>query len=190
MSHPWLFSHALSPRALPLLHPPFLPQNENTQYIPHISKLHWLTSCAIKNHSGVKTCRVAGNPRTTTPTSSGNPDCGEKGRPRDDETAPIGSAGTPPRGGRTSARARGTGYGTEHPNRAAPGQGGVDSRLAALMRETDRNQVGTEQNEFSETPIGCDGRGHLHDSDGSKAFETTIAGLGSSRRRTIRRILS
>ena len=31
----------------------------NTQYIPHISKLLRLTSCAIKNHSGVKTCRVA-----------------------------------------------------------------------------------------------------------------------------------
>ena len=27
--------------------------------IPHISKLPRLTSCAIKNHSGVKTCRVA-----------------------------------------------------------------------------------------------------------------------------------
>ena len=28
-------------------------------YIPHISKLTRLTSCAIKNHSGVKTCGVA-----------------------------------------------------------------------------------------------------------------------------------
>ena len=33
--------------------------NENTQNIPHISKLLRLTRCAIKNHSGVKTCRVA-----------------------------------------------------------------------------------------------------------------------------------
>ena len=38
---------------------PILPHNENTQYIPHISKLPQSTSCAIKNHSGVKTCRVA-----------------------------------------------------------------------------------------------------------------------------------
>ena len=30
-----------------------------TQYIMHISKLSQSTSCAIKNHSGVKTCRVA-----------------------------------------------------------------------------------------------------------------------------------
>ena len=36
-----------------------LPHNENTQYIPHISKITQSTSCAIKNHSGVKTCRVA-----------------------------------------------------------------------------------------------------------------------------------
>ena len=65
-------------------------------------------------------------------------------------------------------------------------QGGVDSRPAALVRETDRNgngavrgvcsgcagrrdgRVGTEQSEFPETPTGSDGRGHLHDSDGSK----------------------
>ena len=31
----------------------------NTPYIPHISKLPQSTSCAIENHSGVKTCRVA-----------------------------------------------------------------------------------------------------------------------------------
>ena len=45
--------------ALPLLHVLYLPQNENTQNIPHISKLPQATSCAFKNHSGVKTCRVA-----------------------------------------------------------------------------------------------------------------------------------
>ena len=62
----------LSPRALHLLHSLFLLRHkntqhnrysksntENTQYIPHISKLPQSTSCAIKNHSGVKTCRVA-----------------------------------------------------------------------------------------------------------------------------------
>ena len=50
----------LSPRAsLLLLLRPFLPHTENTQYITHISKLRQSTSCAIKNHSGVKTCRVA-----------------------------------------------------------------------------------------------------------------------------------
>ena len=36
-----------------------LPHYENTQYVPHISKITQSTSCAIKNHSGVKTCRVA-----------------------------------------------------------------------------------------------------------------------------------
>ena len=51
----------------------------------------------------------------------------------------------------------------------APSQGGVDSIPAALMRETDRNQIGTEQ---KETSIGFDGREHLHDSDGSKTFGT------------------
>ena len=39
---------------------------------PHISKLTQSTSGAIKNHSGVKTCRVAEIPRTTTPTARGN----------------------------------------------------------------------------------------------------------------------
>ena len=33
--------------------------SESTQYITHISKLSQSTSCAIKNHSGGKTCRVA-----------------------------------------------------------------------------------------------------------------------------------
>ena len=33
--------------------------SENTQYITHISKLPRSTSCAINNHSGVKTCRAA-----------------------------------------------------------------------------------------------------------------------------------
>ena len=37
-------------------------------YITHISKLPQLTSCAIKNHSFVKTLQSGGNPRTTTPT--------------------------------------------------------------------------------------------------------------------------
>ena len=94
------------------------------------------------------------------------------------------------RGGRTSARAKGTGYGTEHPNQPAPGQGGVDSRSATLIRGTDQNRIGTEQNEFPETPTGFEGRGHLHDSDGSKTLKTIFAVLGPSRGRTTRRILS
>ena len=49
----------LPPLPLPLLHLPIQPHNENTQYIPHISKLTQSTSSAIKNQSGVKTCRVA-----------------------------------------------------------------------------------------------------------------------------------
>ena len=62
----------LSPRALHLPHSPFLlrhhntqqdrynkSNSENTRYIPHISKLPQSTSCAIENHSGVQTCRVA-----------------------------------------------------------------------------------------------------------------------------------
>ena len=49
-----------------MCHPPhlhfLLPRHKNTkntQYITHISKLSQSTSCVIKNHSGVKTCRVA-----------------------------------------------------------------------------------------------------------------------------------
>ena len=49
------------------------------------------------------------------------------------------------------------------------------------MRETDRNRIGTEQNEFLETPIGFDGRENLHDSDGSKTLKTIFAVLGPSR---------
>ena len=41
--------------------------SKNTQYIMLISMLSQPTSSAIKNHSGVKTCR-GGNPRNTTPT--------------------------------------------------------------------------------------------------------------------------
>ena len=112
---------------------------------------------------------------------SGNPDVGETVRRQDGRTAPIGSAGTPTRGGRTSARPKGTSYGMEHPNQLAQGQGGVRWRLDAWLRETDRHWIGTEQNEFAETPTGFDGRGHLHDSDGSKTLKTLFAVLGSSR---------
>ena len=63
----------LSPRALHLPHSLFLAprhkntqhnrhnmiNSENTQYIMHIPNLPQWTSCAIKNHSGLKTCRVA-----------------------------------------------------------------------------------------------------------------------------------
>ena len=44
---------------------------------------------------------------------SGSADFVQKGRPQEGGTAPIGSAGTPTRGG---ARSKGTDYGTEHPN--------------------------------------------------------------------------
>ena len=113
----------------------------------------------------------------------------KKGRPRAEEKAPIGSAGTPTRK-RTSVQAKETGYGTERPNRSVPGQRGVDSRLAAWMRETERNRIGTEQSEFQGTPIAFDERGHLHDSDGSKTLKTILIVLGSSKGRTTRRIQS
>ena len=51
-------------------------------------------------------------------TVSGNPVLGFEGPPRDDETPPIGSAGTPTRKRRTSIQAKETGYGTERPNRS------------------------------------------------------------------------
>ena len=101
--------------------------------------------------------------------ASGNPDFGKKGWPQDGGTASIGSASSPTRGGRPSARATGTSNGTEHASRPAPGQGGVHSRLAVLKRETDRTRIGTEQ---SETPIG---------SDGSETLKTIFAVWGSSR---------
>ena len=63
MSHPLLLSH----HSLFLLPPHKNTQHnrdkkiisKNTQYIMHISMLSQSTSSAIKNHSGVKTCRVA-----------------------------------------------------------------------------------------------------------------------------------
>ena len=98
------------------------------------------------------------------------------GRARDSGTAPICFAGTPPRGGRTSARAeetiatwleeipsrrdQGTGSGTEHlhlwTRREAPDQGGVDPRPVALVRETDRNRNGAARSM-------CGGRADHHD---------------------------
>ena len=70
MSHTWLFSHALSSMSTSSFHLPIQPHNKNAQYIHHISKLIQSTSCAIKNHSGVKTCRMAENSRTTTHTET------------------------------------------------------------------------------------------------------------------------
>ena len=60
MSHPWLSSHAPFSMSTSSS-PPTCPntQREHTQYIPHISKITQSTSCAIKNHCGVKTCRLA-----------------------------------------------------------------------------------------------------------------------------------
>ena len=43
----------------PLFFLPIHKNTKNTKYITHISKLPQSTSCAIKNHPGVKTCRVA-----------------------------------------------------------------------------------------------------------------------------------
>ena len=77
----------LSPRALHLPHSLFLlPRHKNTQhsrhkmincantqYIMHISNLPQWTSCAIKNHSGVKTCRVAKTRARQLPHPSSNP---------------------------------------------------------------------------------------------------------------------
>ena len=73
----------LSPRAHHLPHSLFfLPQHknthlnrdnminsENTQHITHMSMFPQSTSCTIKNHSGVKTCRVA-ETRAQTPTET------------------------------------------------------------------------------------------------------------------------
>ena len=111
----------------------------------------------------------------------------------------------------SSRRDQGTGSGTKHlhdwTRRQAPGQGGVDPRPVALVRETDRTRDGAvrgmcggradqhggrvspEQDEFLETPTG-DGRRCLRDSDGSKTLNTVLAVLGSSRGRTTRRNLS
>ena len=63
--------------------------------------------------------RRMSNERDVAVMVSCNPDVGETDRRQDGRTAPIGSAGTPTRGGRTSARPKGTGYGMEHPNRLA-----------------------------------------------------------------------
>ena len=91
---------------------------------------------------------------------------------------------------------------------ASPRSRGVDSRPAALVRDTDRNgnrtvrgvcsgragrrdgRVGTEQSKFPETSTGSDRRRCLHDSDGSKTLNSIFAVLGSSRGRTTRRFLS
>ena len=52
------------------------------------------------------------------------------------------------------------------------------------------DRISTKQSEFPETSTGSDGRGHFHDSDGSKMLNTILTVWGSSRKRTIRRILS
>ena len=72
MSHPWLshlpFTTSTSSSSFTL--PPTTQEHaarsvqqeqhrEHSAHIPHISKLPPSTSCATKNHSGVKTCRVA-----------------------------------------------------------------------------------------------------------------------------------
>ena len=114
-------------------------------------------------------------------TSSVSPGDSERTSARAKENTPTWLEEVP------SRRDRGIGSGTEHPNlwtqRQAPGEGGIDSRPAALVRETDRHgngaargvcsgragrrddRVGTEQSEFPQTPTGFDGKGPLHDSD-------------------------
>ena len=68
MSHPWLpFTTSTSSSSFTLhsttqehaAQSVQQDKSENTQYITHISKLLQSTSCTIKNHSGLKTCRVA-----------------------------------------------------------------------------------------------------------------------------------
>ena len=62
------------------------------------------------------------------------------------------------------------------------GSSGRASRCSGRAGQHD-DRVGTEQ----ETPTGSDGRGHLHDSNGSKTLMTILVVLGTSRRRTTRR---
>ena len=179
--------------------------------------MHWHTECVTRLEARCEELKFQNRQQTD---SSGHNEKapvggGGGGRARDSGTAPNSFAGTPPRGGRTSARAeettatwleeipsrrdQGTGFGTEHVHlwtrRQAPGQGGVDPRPVALVRETDRNRNGAarsmiggradhhddpispEQGVFPETPTG-DGRRCLHDSDGSKAVDHSFGGFG------------
>ena len=81
VSHPWLihlpFTTSTSSSSFTL---PSMTQEHAAQSVQHeqlrehastsryISKLPQSTSCAIKNHSGMKNLQSGGNPRTTTPT--------------------------------------------------------------------------------------------------------------------------
>ena len=58
MSHPWL-PHLPFTMSTSSSSPMYPTHTENTQYIPLISKLLQSTSCALKHHPDVKTCRVA-----------------------------------------------------------------------------------------------------------------------------------
>ena len=69
-----------------------------------------------------------------------------------------------------------------------PARGGSDSRLATLVSETNGND--TKPDEFPRMLTQSNGTGDLHDFDGSKTLKTILAVLGSSRGKTIRRILS
>ena len=109
---------------------------------------------------------------------SDNPDFGGKGLPKDGGTALSGSAGTPTRGGRTSARAKRTSYANGTSQSASNRSRRRSFEICCIgPRDTGRHSV-------PETPTGSDGLQR------SKTLETIFAALGSSRRRTPRRILS
>ena len=142
-----------------------------------------------------------------------------QGRTRDGGTAPIGSAGTPPRNSRQGAeettatwleeipsrRDRRTGCRMEHPHLGTRRQAQVKEALIRDLRERARDWNGAARSmcggrgdhhddrispgEFPETSTG-DGRRCSHDSDGSMTLTTVLAVLESSRGRTTRRILS
>ena len=58
MSHPWLFSHAPSSMSTSSSSPAY-PTTQREHSAHHALLQDPLASCAIKNHTGVKTCRVA-----------------------------------------------------------------------------------------------------------------------------------
>ena len=59
MCHPWLFSHAPSSMSTSSSSPIYPSTHREHSVHPAHLQASQSTSCAIKNHSGVKTCRVA-----------------------------------------------------------------------------------------------------------------------------------
>ena len=102
---------------------------------------------------------------------------GKEGRPRDDETPPIGSAGTRQGKRRTSIKRKKLALERKRPNRSTPRQGGVDQDLPRRC-ENRRKQIGTEQIEVQETPIAFDQRRQFHDSRWVKDVEDNSHSFG------------